>query len=268
MLSEDGVGDCALILQNAEGHTDFNIRPDWHENRKPGLSALIRLRQEATWCEKAIESFLPWVDEAIIVVQPSGDGTREIVEQYASDTVRIFDYPFLTHPAGPGHDDMPANSVHASAYHYNFTLAQCTMSHAVKLDGDLVMMDWAGQEIRALMERHDRIKFEGVDIVGDDLTHIGCHPRCPTDGVFKVTPDIEYRQGPLSQKLFCAQSVTHTIEKPAFLHFKWSRKGEASQTKRWPKDWREKPHFQNIWRRQEPVAPYTGEYPASIMEML
>lgn len=258
-----------MILRNREGVAALDIRSDWHANRVPGLSALIRLRDEATWCEKAIESFLPWVDEAVIVVQPSQDETRQIVERYRSETVRIFEYPFQTHPSGPGHDSMPPDSVHASAYHYNFTLARSTRTHAVKLDGDMVMMDWAGAAIRARMAAgHDRIKFEGVDIVGDDLTHIGCHPRCPTDGVFRVTPDVEYRQGPLSQKLHCGQPVTHTVGRPAFLHFKWARKGEASQTKRWPADWREKPHFTRIWARREPVMRYRGEYPESIKVML
>ncbi|HKJ75235.1 MAG TPA: hypothetical protein VKA19_14060 [Alphaproteobacteria bacterium] len=258
-----------MILKNREGLADFDIAPDWHENRRRGLSGLVRLRDEETWCAKAIESFWPWCDELIIVVQPSRDRTRELVERYASHPgVRIYDYPYQSHPSGPGHDACPADSVYASAYHYNWTLAQSTMSHAVKLDGDMVTMDWAGSEIRARMaDGHDRIKFHGTDIVGEELAHIGCHPHCPTAGVFKVTPEVHYSQGALTQRFHCGQPVTHTIDRPAFLHFKWA-KPAASATKRWPKDWRRKEHFRRIYARRIPVEPYAGEYPASVRELL
>lgn len=258
-----------MILRNREGIAALDIPADWLANRIPSLSGLVRLRDEETWMRLALDSFLPWCDELVIVVQPSADKTREIAQQYASEKVRVFDYPHQSHPSGPGHDACPPDSVHASAYHYNWTLAQSRCTHAVKLDGDLVMMDWAGETIRAAMAAgHDRVRFHGTDIVGDDLAHIGCHPRCPTDGVFRVTPDVEYLQGPLTQKLKCGQPVTHTVAAPAFLHFKWARKPLASAIKRWPADWRDKDHFRRIHERRKPVAPYAGEYPASVRRMI
>lgn len=262
-----------MILRNREGIKTLDIRPDWHADRHDGLSALVRLRDEATWCELALRSFVDWCDEIVVVVQPSVDDTHKVVarlaEEYDPAFFKVFNYPYQTWPSGPGHDQCPADSVEASAYHYNFTLAQSTRTHAVKLDGDLVMMDWAGARIRALMAGgHDRIKFHGTDIVGDDLAHTGNHPHCPTDGVFKVEPGVHYAQGPLSQKLVCERPVTAALDDPAFLHFKWSRKPLASATKGWPKDWRSKDHFKRIFERRKAVAAYRGEYPTSVRALL
>jgi hypothetical protein len=228
----------------------------------------VRLRDEETWCALAIESFLPWCDELVIVVQSSVDRTREIAERYRGPNVHIYDYPFQTYPSGPGHDNYPANSVYASAYHYNYTLAKSTRSHVVKLDGDMVMMDWAGSEIRSLMAAgHTQVRFFGTDIVGKGLAHIGCHPRCPTDGVFPVTRHTFYKQGALTQKLSrSAGGFAYRILRPAFLHFKWAKPVESA-IKRWPEDWRDKEHFRRIWQRRTPVAPYTGEYPESVLAL-
>lgn len=258
-----------MILRNREGFREYDIRPDWLAGRVPGLSGLLRLRDEETWCALAIESFLPWLDELVIVVQPSTDGTREIVERYAGGKVRIYDYPYQSHPRGPGHDNCPADSVYASAWYYNWTLAQSTRTHVVKLDGDMVMMDWAGAAIREMVAAGlDRIRFHGVDIVGDELAHTGCHVHCPTDGVYPVTPGVHYRQGSLSQCLDEVATDAAIIDPPAFLHFKWARKPIGSVTKAWPADWHTKEHFTRIWQRRIPIDRYRGEYPASILRLL
>ncbi|HUS98333.1 MAG TPA: hypothetical protein VMX97_16535 [Hyphomicrobiaceae bacterium] len=259
-----------MILRNREGFADFDIRPGWHENRVAGLSGLLRVRNEAMWVDLAIASFLPWLDELIIVVQPSEDDTRAIVDRYrSSPKVRIYDYPWKSWPMGPGHDACPADSVSSAAYFYNFAQAQSTRTHAVKLDGDMVMMDWSGAEvIRLFLAGHERIKFHGTDLVGDDLRHIGCNPNCPTNGVYRVTASTWYRQGPLTQNLQGLTDPTADIHEPAFLHFKWARKPLEAATMQWPAGWQEMPHFQRIYARRLPVAEYRGEYPASVRELL
>lgn len=254
-------------MKNREGFVDFDWPDDLSKDRKPGLSGFVRLRDEETWCGLAIESFLPWVDELVIAVQPSADNTRIVVADYDKQA-KIYDYPFLTKPNGPGHDGLPEDSVHTPSYYYNFALSKTTRTHVVKLDGDIVMMDWAGEVIRNALEHHDRIKFSGVDIVGDELRHVGSHPHCSTDGVFKVEPGVRYRPGASSEKLVGIPQPTRTIRMPVFLHFKFARKSESSVTKAWPENWADSEHFQRIWERRLPVADYKGPYPESIKALL
>lgn len=242
--------------------------------RIPGLSGLVRLRDEEVWCRLALESFVDWCDELIVVTNCCSDRTPDIVAKFAEehpDKVRLFDYPHEIWPMGPGwHDRISGDDPRSSAAYYNWTQEKSTRTHVVKLDGDMVMMDWSGAEIRRLMaEGHDRIRFHGTDLVGDDLRHIGCHPVCRTNGVYKVTPQTVYKQGSVTQNLQGIQGVPEVeIEKPAFIHLKWARKSFESATVQWPPDWREIPHFQKIAERRHPVAPYTGEYPASVKALL
>ena len=141
----------------------------------------------------------------------------------------------------------------------------------------MIAMDWLGNDIRRLLsgrfspsgQAEDRIKFNGRDIVGDDLTMIGCHPLCPTNGVYKVGVGVHYAQGPMTQNLRGVRGVPpYMLKRPAFLHFKWCRKSFASATVQWPENWRDIPHFQRIAERRHPVERYCGEYPASMAALL
>lgn len=241
--------------------------------RTLGLSALVRLRNEETWAELALRSFVDWCDELIIVLNTCTDRTPEIVAEFAekhSEKVRVYDYPHRIWEMGPRHQEVSADDPRSSAALYNFTLSKATCTHAVKLDGDFVMMDWAGEEIRSAMAAgHDRVKFGGVDLV-HDLKHIGCEPYCwksDNNGTFRITPDIHYRQGPMTQHITNMPPPTYRIDRPAFVHLKWC-KPFASAIKQWPENWREIPHFQRIAERRHPVARYTGEYPASVRALL
>ena len=262
-----------MILANREGEHQFDIPAGWHLDRKPGLSGLVRLRNEAEWCGLALESFVDWCDELIVVLNCCDDETPQIVEEFRANhpaIVQVFDYPFPNHPMGPGHDGCPSDSVQPSAYYYNFTLAQSTRTHATKLDGDFVMMDWAGAEIRGgLDEGHDRVTWHGTDLAGD-LKHIGCDPvsmKSDNTGTFRVTKETYWEQGPLTQHMRGAPLPTKRIGRPAFVHFKWIKPFDSA-TVQWPDNWREIPHFKNIAARRHPVAPYQGEYPSAVRERL
>ncbi len=262
-----------MKLVNREGLAAFNCEPD-HGNREPGLSAMFRVHNEEAWIEAALDSVLPWVDEAVVVLNLCTDQTAAIVNRVQQRSrpgaVRVFGYPFKLHPMGPGHDDCPADSLHACSYYYNFAQAQTTRTHVLKWDGDMVAMDWLGDEIRDLIAGgHDRIKFEGRDIVGNNLTMIGCHPPCPTNGVYKVCAGVHYAQGQMTQSLRgVPDPLSGLIDRPAFLHFKWARKSFDSATVQWPENWHGIPHFQRIAERRHPVAAYEGEYPASVRALL
>ena len=241
-------------------------------NRIPGLSGLVRLRDEEVWARLALESYVDWCDELIVVLNVCSDRTPEIVADFRTrypGKTRVYVYPHEIWPMGPGHDRCPEGDPRASAALHNFTQSKSKRTHVVKLDGDMVMMDWAGAEIRRLLDEGcDRIKFEGRDLVGDDLQHIGCHPRCPTNGIYKVRAGVHYAQGQMTQSLRGVDEPPHMIERPAFLHFKWCRKSFESATVQWPENWREIPHFQHIAQRRFPVARYEGEYPTSVRAMI
>jgi hypothetical protein len=257
-----------MQFRNREGLEDWNIPDDHVARRKLGLSAMVRLKDEETWIGPCLNSILPWFDEIVCVLQPCKDATEQVIRSFASPKIVVKSYPFDSFPLGPGHDGCPADSVYSSAYYYNWALAQTTRTHVCKWDGDMVAMDWLGGEVRGLIAGGaDRITFHGTDIVGDDLRHVGRHPRCPTDGVYRVSAETYYEQASLTQQLR-GTGTGYTIARPAFLHFKWARKPLASATKQWPQGWEAMPYFQRILKRREPVRIYSGEYPRAILPLI
>ena len=130
----------------------------WRDKPKPfGFSGCFRLRNESQFMEVAILSHLPWLDEAVLVVQPSDDDTIERAERLASEhpnkikvnyywhEVDWIDTPefYAKDPHAPGH------MVHMS----NWAFTQCQYSWIVKVEGDVIATG-------AFADVIDRVLFE------------------------------------------------------------------------------------------------------------
>jgi hypothetical protein len=254
-----------MHFRNREGLEDWNIPEEHVAGRKVGLSAMVRLKDEETWIAACLTSILPWFDE--VVIQPCSDATEQVIRTFDDPKIVVASYPFDSYPLGPGHDACPADSVCSSAYYYNWALSRTTRTHVCKWDGDMVAMDWLGARVRGLIAAGvDRITFHGVNIVSADLRYVG-RPKCPTDGVYRVSAETYYEQGPLTQQIR-GIGTGHVITRSAFLHFKWARKPLSSATKQWPKGWEGMPYFKEILKQREPARFYCGEYPSAVKPLV
>lgn len=255
------------MMPNIEGFTEYDIPTDWHANREPGLSAMIRLKDEIEWIRPCLDSIVGWFDEIVICLQNCTDGTDEVVREYAAayDHIAVYDYPFDSHPNGPGHDAHPVDSVYDRAYFYNWSLAKTTRTHVAKWDGDMVAMDRLGDTVRELISRFDIVRCFGVDICGAELQmsqhqHTANEPR-----FFRVTPDTYYRQGPYCEVFTGHHFNGYNIAWPTYLHFKWAKDIESA-SKAWPDNWRDIEHFQRIYaNKAKPLELYTGEMPSCLL---
>lgn len=121
------------------------------EIRRPGLAGFMRLRNEGEYLAQSIESWLPVLDELIIVYNNCQDNTADIVEEYASrypDKIKAFHYiPIVYPPGSEGFIQAEANSYHSLMNYYNFALTHTSTSWVVKIDGDLIIPDKATQEL-------------------------------------------------------------------------------------------------------------------------
>lgn len=266
-----------MILRNIEGLSEWDIPAGWHRHRRPGLSAMVRLKDEATFCIAALESIAPWCGEIVIALQGAQtDGTDRLVERWAAGrrNVRVARYPFDSLPNGPGHGDQPKGSVHERAYFYNWCLARTRLSHVVKWDGDMVALDRFGLILEGLVENgFPFIRFHGYEIAGDatDLTRLRCsatHPRANVETrIFPARPDVHFVSGPLCEHLvgLPPRHEQATLQSPAYLHFKWCKPLESA-TKAWPEGWEFIEHFRTLADRARPGARYTGPVPSALAE--
>ena len=246
-----------MILRNVEGHEEFNIDPNWHARRKPGISVYFRVKNEGEFIRPSILSLIRFVDEVIIALQPSEDDTLEESKKIKSDKIKIIEYPFDLLPNGPGYNKYDPKSVHCKTYYYNWALSKTTRQWALKWDGDMVALPSIKKSLNC---KGDRI-FIGHEIVkwSDDKMWLSkSHPssNAAPSGFFKVRLGVRYVNA----------GQTHRFAKPPgsrtpgkhFLHFKWCKKHFDDI---WPEGWEEIKKFQTLRERSKPGEMYSGRKP-------
>ena len=110
--------------------------------KKPGLSAIVRLRNEEDFAAPSLHSILPHFDEIVIVFGGCTDRTAEIVAEFAKKYpayVKAFHYVPEVFPQGSSqHARLPPNSVHSLVHYNNFALSKATYRICCKWDGDQI----------------------------------------------------------------------------------------------------------------------------------
>lgn len=152
--------------------------------KKPGISALMRIKNGAEFLRLSIESHLPYVDEIIACYNDCSDQTEAILQELQQeypDKIRIFHYlPKVHPPLSEAHKNTPTESVHSLANYYNYTLAQARYSVATKLDDDHLAISpnlaKVVAKVRADLARGVRkiYTFSGINLIGkpDEPLHI------------------------------------------------------------------------------------------------
>lgn len=126
------------------------------KDRPFGLSGHLRVKNEARTIKECIISSLPFLDELIITLQPSDDGTEEIIKELhrAHSKIRLFYYTQRVVPSQFSHinknesldilekfnNNIPSNSVHSLAHYYNFGLVKIKYKYYMKIDADQIYL--------------------------------------------------------------------------------------------------------------------------------
>jgi hypothetical protein len=199
-----------MPLVNREGQREFNIRPDWYRNRKPGISAMVRCGNEEKWILDCLKGILYFFDEIVVTVGPVGtkqDKTIELVEQfrdglpvgswYTRDNdrskVKVYDYPFSLREKDP-----PADSVNDKSYYYNWTLSLTHHQIVAKWDVDMLMIHSMEGMLRRLAETKNVLRLQGYNVVEEAPYYLSAaepiehyEPR-----FFRINKYIHYVQAP------------------------------------------------------------------------
>lgn len=144
------------VLTNLEERADFNVRWSWAEaDPVPGLTAVLRVRNEARPLPWVLPPLLRAVRDVIVIDNGSTDGTGRIAREIAAregaaERLQVRSYPFAVARCGDEHLGTPAASVHSLAYFYNWAFAHVRTSYALKWDGDMVLTDAAVGVLRDL----------------------------------------------------------------------------------------------------------------------
>jgi hypothetical protein len=149
-----------------------------------GISGCFRLRNESQFMETAILSHLPYLDEAVLVVQPSEDDTIERAERLAAEheKIRVEFYPYIVDWIDtPGFyekdPDLPGHLVHLS----NWALSKCRYSWIAKTEGDVICLTAFGKIVERIHQEPDKQHYYGrviLNVAGEHCDQISLeHPR-------------------------------------------------------------------------------------------
>lgn len=145
--------------------SEYDIDDDlWRAPKPFGISGCFRLRDEAQFMELSILSHLPYLDECVLVVQPSKDDTLGIAEALAEeyDKVKVFYYPhdvrFIDHPEW---HNTPESSIYSFVYLSNWALTRCTYSWIAKTEGDVICLPPFERIINNIKQYPDSDRYYG-----------------------------------------------------------------------------------------------------------
>jgi len=141
----------------------------WREPKPFGISGCFRLRNESQFMKAAVRSFLPYLDEAVLCVQPSKDNTVELALEMAKerpDKIKVYHYPhevdWIDTPGFYSKDpDSPGHLVHMS----NYALSKCSYSWICKIEGDVIALNSLERLVDTVKANPDAHRYYGMIVL-------------------------------------------------------------------------------------------------------
>ncbi|MFA7311798.1 MAG: hypothetical protein WC024_08220 [Shewanella sp.] len=181
------------------------------EPRKPGISAILRIKNGAEFLRSSIETHIPYYDEIIACYNDCTDNTAEILNDLKGkypEKIKVFEYLPKVHPIfSDAHNNCTTYDVHSLANFYNYTLSKTSYNIATKLDDDHIAID---RNLKPVISRirndiASNVKkvytFSGVNLALDCSNKLGVYVSNALVG----TGDHMYF--PLSSSIYFSQGV-------------------------------------------------------------
>lgn len=195
-----------MPIRNLEGIDEYDVVWTWeHEEPLPGMTAVLRVKNEARNLPFVLPPLFDAVDHVVIVDNQSTDGSAHVARDTAAqlgvaDRLTIADYPFDVSRCGSEHLVTPVRSVHSLTHFYNWSFAKVRTSYSMKWDGDMVLtregvaafaaLAWrfAAVEAIATMPRHP------LYVESDRVAHLDLGSRNAEPWVYPMGPDYQFNK--------------------------------------------------------------------------
>lgn len=262
-----------FYYKNYEKITDYYLTKHFYKNRKHGLSAIMRIKNDEKWIFYAVTSIIDFVDEIIVVLQNCTDKTEEIIRSINSSKIKIFYYPFESFPISKYHKNYLKNSVFNKAYYYNYALTKSSYTYVWKWDGDHAAFEHRVAELRKIIDKNefDIIHYFGIDMFGSELKYTCRNPFVSNEpSVFKVNRRTFYYSGDIYEWFSYPLNIRFRKMKifnyphPLFLHFKYANNTPVLIKKGWINNWQDEKHLSELVESKSKGEMFKDEYPEVI----
>ena len=162
------------------------------EEREPGISAFMRIRNGEDFLEVAIRSHIDFLDEIVAIHNQSTDRTREILsrlsEEFGENRLRVFHYTDRVFPPGSeGHAKTPPDSPNSFVNYSNMALAMTRFNYALKLDDDHFAIPFEIGRLTGLIRRgeappHKMFCISGLNLMRSETGRLGISQNDPISG--------------------------------------------------------------------------------------
>lgn len=138
------------------------------ENLKPGISGIMRVKNDGCFIEACVESCIDALDELIIVWNDCTDNSADEIEkmrQRYPDKIKTYEYKYKVYSVGLTKEEyeyaksLPKDSPHLLCNYYNFALSKVTYQYALKIDADQIYFTDKLKEWRNMLVSTERAKF-------------------------------------------------------------------------------------------------------------
>jgi hypothetical protein len=148
-----GSTEVQSFVPPTEGLPRFGRSPFGGRDLKRGVTAVVRVKNEARKLRFSLPALIRSTDAVILVDNQSSDGTAETARSIASalglsDRLRILDYPYALSRCGPEHLATPPDSVHSLVYFNNWAFSHVRTTYALKWDGDMALTAEGAAQVR------------------------------------------------------------------------------------------------------------------------
>jgi hypothetical protein len=161
--------------RNIEGITEYNYRRKGVT--KPGMTAMIRLKNESKNIEPMLDSIRGIFDEIMICDNNSTDDSVERIKAYQSSNpdmpIHFYNYPFKLSRCGDEHRETNEYSVHSLCYFNNWCLSKCSHQYVCKWDADMIFSRSNIQDFAAIKNKLHKYKNYHLCTLNGQNIYIG-----------------------------------------------------------------------------------------------
>lgn len=173
----------------------------WKKSRRPGISGFLRVKNEAEFLDRAIETHISGLDELVIVYNDCADNTPDICQRWARkmpEKIKVVEYEPRVVPFGtPESFTIDPRSPNCIANYYNFALALTNHQIVIKIDGDHHAVAWRFRhicaQVRKRLLRSERYPIFGLNLTIDHgeiviYNFYDYHPSFTVEGADRIGP--------------------------------------------------------------------------------